>query len=344
MAASVTFDTLRRDIRAGKLANVYLLHGEEGYFIDELLKDFSEILPEADREFNTYTLYAPQVEPQQIIDACRSFPMMSDRQVVILKEAQAVAARDLNKLTSYLENPSPTTLFVIAGRGATVKSTEIVKAVKKGGGVVYEAQKLKTNAIPGLVQTIAKNFGLNIELKSINMLADYIGTDASRLYNEIEKLAFILGVGMTVTPEAIERNIGISKDYNNFELIDALAVRNAEKAFKTVRYFAANPKSNPYPVTASSVFSFFSNLMIAHFTRDKSPSSLMAALGFRWPSQLKSVETGLRHYNAWQVIEIISAIRTFDVRSKGVGSRQPPYELLQDLIFNILTATGNIPS
>lgn len=338
---SVTFDSLRREIRSGKLADVYLIHGEEGYFIDELLKEFVKVLPEADREFNTYTLYGPQTTPQQVIDACRSFPMMADKQVVILKEAQEMPANIISKLKPYLEQPSSTTLLVIAGRGAKVRSAEVSKAVKKGGGVVYEAEKLKPFAIPNLIQTIAKGAGLNIEQKSVTMLADYIGTDAARLYNEIEKLAFILGEGMTITPEAIERNIGISKDYNNFELIDALSVKDSEKAFKTIRYFAINPKANPYVPTTSAIFTYFSNLLIAHFTKDK--SSLMSVLGFRWPSQMKNIETGMRNYNAWQVIEIISAIREYDARSKGVGSRQNAYDLLNDLIYHILTAPGTLP-
>ena len=345
MASATTpnFDSLRKDIRSGKLVPVYLIHGEEAYFVDRLVDEFTALVPEADRDFNLYNLYGTQHTPQQVIDLCRGFPMMADRQIVILKEAQSMAAKDIAKLTPYLEQPSSTTLLVIAGRGDKVKSAETAKAVRKGGGIVFEAAKLKSQAIPAIIESIAKSLGLNIENKSISMLADYIGTDASRLYNELEKLSFILGKGMTVTPEAIERNIGISKDYNNFELIDAFAVKDYPKAIKIVRYFAANPKSNPYVMTATTIFNYFSNLLIAHFTRDKSPSSLLGALSLKWPSQLKPIELGMRNYNAWQAIEIIAAIREFDAQSKGVGSRQNPYSLLQDLVYHIFTAPGTLP-
>ena len=174
------------------------------------------------------------------------------------------------------------------------------------------------------------------------MLRDYIGTDLSRLYNEIGKLALILGPGAMVTPEAIERHIGISKDYNNYELIDAINIRNAAKTFAIVEYFRNNPKNNPTVMTVSSLFNQFSNLLIYHYTKDKSPSGYMDALGFKSPWALKVYETASRNYNVRQTIEIITAIREFDVKSKGLGSRQNEYSLLKDLIFHILTARGII--
>lgn len=174
------------------------------------------------------------------------------------------------------------------------------------------------------------------------MLRDYIGVDLARLYNEIDKLALILGPNAMITPEAVERNIGISKDYNNFELVDAICSRNAAKSFTIVEYFRNNPKNNPTVMTVSSLFGLFQNLLIYQYTRDKSTSGYLDALGFRSQWQLKNYEVAVRHYNVRQTIEIISAIREFDTRSKGIGSRQNEYDLLRTLIFRILTARGII--
>lgn len=341
-AAAVTYASLRQSVIKQQYAPLYLLHGEEGYFIDELVKLFENVIPEAERDFNLYTLYAPQTEIDTVIDTCRRFPMMTDRQVVILKEAQAIRADQLNKLHHYASQPSPTTILVICCRGAQAKGKDLIAAIKKSGGVIFESKKLNERNVDSTITGIVREEGLNIDAKSTAMLRDYIGTDASRLYNEISKLAMILGKGSTITPESIERNIGMSKDFNNFELVEAIAAKDAAKAFRIVEYFKSNPKNNPAVVTAATIFAYFSDLLIAHFTRDKSPSSLMGALGLKWQGQLQRYNTGLRNYNAYKVIEIISAIRRFDANSKGIGSRQNEYALLHDLVFHILTAPGEI--
>ncbi len=337
---SLTFPALRRQIKARQLAPVYLLHGEEGYFIDELVKEFEELVPEEERDFNLYTLYAPESGVETVMDVCRRYPMMAEYQVVIVKEAQAIRADMLNKLHNYVSNPTPTTILVISCRGAQAKGKDLLAAVKKNG-VIFESKKLSEKNILPAISELIKEKQLNIEPKALSMLRDYIGTDLSRLYNEIGKLALILGPGAMVTPEAIERNIGISKD-NNYELIDAINIRNAAKTFAIVEYFRNNPKNNPTVMTVSSLFNQFSNLLIYHYTKDKSPSGYMDALGFKSPWALKVYETASRNYNVRQTIEIITAIREFDVKSKGLGSRQNEYSLLKDLIFHILTARGII--
>lgn len=338
---SLTFPALRRQIKARQLAPVYLLHGEEGYFIDELVKEFEELVPEEERDFNLYTLYAPESGVETVMDVCRRYPMMAEYQVVIVKEAQAIRADMLNKLHNYVSNPTPTTILVISCRGAQAKGKDLLAAVKKNG-VIFESKKLSEKNILPAISELIKEKQLNIEPKALSMLRDYIGTDLSRLYNEIGKLALILDPGAMVTPEAIERNIGISKDYNNYELIDAINIRNAAKTFAIVEYFRNNPKNNPTVMTVSSLFNQFSNLLIYHYTKDKSPSGYMDALGLKSPWALKVYETVSRNYNVRQTIEIITAIREFDVKSKGLGSRQNEYSLLKDLIFHILTARGII--
>lgn len=343
MASSTpTFQELKRQLVARtSLAPVYLLHGEEGYYIDELLKDFEALVPEEERDFNLYVLYAPETGMDAVMDVCHRYPMMAERQVVIVKEAQAIRADHLNKLHSYVERPNPTTVLVIAVRGAQAKGKELLAAVKKNG-VTFEAKRLSERNLVPAISDLIKEKGLNVDPKALSMLRDYIGADLARLYNEIGKLALILGAGAMVTPEAIERNIGISKDFNNFELVDAIVNRNAGKAFAIIEYFRNNPKNNPTVMTVSSLFNQFANLLIYHYTRDKTQAGYMDALGLRATWALRSYETAARNYNVRQTIEIISAIREFDAQSKGIGSRQNEYDLLRDLIFHILTARGII--
>lgn len=340
-APALTYTQLRRDLRAGKIAPVYLLHGEEGYFVDELVKEFERLVPEDERDFNLYVLYAPESGVDTPMDICRRYPIMADRQVVILKEAQAIRSDQLNRLHHYASRPNPSTVFVICSRGASVKGKELTAAVKKNG-VIFTSQKLKERDIIPAISELVKEKNLNIEPKALSMLRDYIGTDLSRLYNEIGKLAFILGEGAMITPESIERNIGISKDYNNFELVEALNTRNAAKAFTIARYFSENPKNNPTVMTVSTLFNHFSNILIYHYTADKTKNGYMNALGFRNEWRLKFFEAAPKAYNVRQTIEIISALRECDTRSKGIGSRQDEYQLLHDLIFRILTARGVI--
>ncbi len=338
---TLAFAQLRQQIRSGHTSPVYLLHGSEGYFTDELVKTFEELVPEEERDFNLYIMYGHEASPEAVVEVCRRFPMMADRIVVILKEAQNMRADQLKKFRKYISDPNPTTVLVIASRGEAVKSKEVLSAIKDMG-VVFESAKLSDRDILPAISALVKEKQLTIDAKALSMLRDHIGSDMSRLYNEIDKLALILGPGSMITPEAVERNIGISKDYNNYELLDAINTRNAAKVFAIVDYFASNPRSNPSAVTATVLFNQFSNLLIYHYTRDKSPSGYMDALGLKSPWALKHYELAARNYNVRQTIEIISAIREFDARSKGIGSRQGEYALLRDLAFRILTSSGII--
>lgn len=340
-SSSITFPELKRRISSGQLDPVYLAHGEEGYYIDEIVKLFENLLPEYDRDFNLYTFYGPETNVDTVMDTCQRLPMMSERQVVILKEAQGVRSDSLNKLHNYASHPNPSTILLIASRGEKIKGKELLDAVKKNG-VVFDSQRVSERNILPVISDLIHEKGLTIDAKALSMLRDYIGTDLARLYNEIGKLAFILGPGAAITPESIERNIGISKDYNNFELIDAINARNAAKALTIVEYFRNNPKNNPTVVTLTVLFNHFSNLLVYHYTNDKTQAGYMDALGLKSPWALRNYETASRAYNVRQTIEIISAIRECDCRSKGIGSRRNEYDLLKDLMIRILTSTGII--
>lgn len=340
-SSEITFSQLKKLIAERKLAPLYLLHGEEGYYIDEIVKEFEELLPEEERDFNLYTIYGPETGVESIMDVCQRLPMMAERQVVIVKEAQAIRADALNKLHFYAERPNPSTVLVIACRGDKAKGKDLIAAIKKNG-IVFESKKVTERNLLPVISDLIKDKKMSVDPKALSMLRDYIGTDISRLYNEIDKLSFILGPGAMITPEAIERNIGISKDYNNFELVDAINSRNAAKAMTIEEYFRNNPKNNPTVMTMSTLFNHFSNLLIYHYTRDKSQSGYMDALGLKSPWALKNYEVASRAYNVRQTIEIISALRECDCRSKGIGSRQNEYDLLKDLLFRILTSQGII--
>lgn len=344
MAAAITFDSLRRSVQSGNLVPVYLLHGKEGYFIDELIKTFEKVLPEEDRDYGLTNIYAPQVsDPQSIIDICRQIPMMTDRQIVIVREAQTARADFVDKLARYASSPTPSTVLVVASRGDKIKGKEFAKAVTASGGIVFESKEVYASQVPALIGQYIKAKGLNAEPKAIEMLGDFIGTNLSRLYNEIDKLTEILGKGAMVTPEAVERNIGISKDYNNFELVDAIAAHDVAKMMRIAAYFEANQRQNPYVVTVASIFGFFADLLQAYYAKDRSDRGIEQELGLKNSFALKRIKLGMQNYNAFKIIEIIDAIRQYDAMSKGSGSRQDPYKMLGDLLFHIATAPGKLP-
>lgn len=337
--ASITYDELVMRLNKKDYAPVYVLSGEEGYFIDRLVERFESIIPDADKDFNLYTMYAPEVELSVVEEACRRYPMMSDYQVVIVKEAQETK-ENFDKLSNYASQPNPATILVICFRGAKAKGTKLLAAMATHGGVVFESKKLTEKSVGPTISRFIKEKGLNVEPKGLVMLRDYVGLDLSKIYNEIEKLTVALPQGATVTPGVIEKHIGISKVYNNFELVSALANKNTDSAFKIVRYFRLNPKNNPVVVTLGTLWTFFSNLMVMHYSRDKSDAGLCASIGRKGTWLPDDYKRGLNNYSPWQLIEISRAIREADCRSKGIDSRMDSYDLLNDLVFHILTATG----
>ncbi len=338
---AVTFDDLCKRLALRQYAPVYLLHGEEGYYIDALLDRFERIVPDAEKDFNQYVLYAPEVDMDSVIDLCRRCPMMSDRQVVILKEAQAVNALTLNRLHTYASRPTPSTILVVACRGAVAKGKDLIPAVRKNG-VVFESKKVRESGAETLVAERIRQLHLLPDPKAVAMIREHVGTDISRLFNEIDKLGALLPPGAEVTPEVVERHIGISKDYNNFELVDAVAARDAARVFRIADYFAANPKNNSAIASAAMLFGYFSDLLICQFSSDRSERGLMDALQAKSAWAIRKYQLGLTKYNAWQSIEIIGALRDFDRKSKGCGSRQDEYSLFRELVFHILSAPGKI--
>lgn len=340
--AAVTFEDLRRKIKSGKLDPLYIIHGEEGYYADVLARDFEEALPEEDRVFNQHVLYASEIEPGAVMDLCARYPMGGDRQMIIVKECQAARADSVNRFHKYFRNPTPTTTLVLIFRGADAKGKELMTAAK-ASATVFQSKKATDYTTPGLIQNYIREKGMKADQKSVAMLHEFIGNNLSRLFNEIDKLALILGNGATITPEAVERNIGISKDYNGFELVDAVAARDAAKVMRITQYFASNPKATATPIITASLFNFFSDLLICFYSKDKTEKGLMDALGAKSAFAVRKFRTGMSRYNAFQVIEAINALREFDVKSKGRGSRENEWDLLRELMYRLLTAPGRLP-
>lgn len=347
MAETLTADIIRKALRKGDVAPVYLLHGEEGFYTDLIAKEMEGLVAPDDRDFDLTMLYATETEPAAVVEAARRYPIMSARQVVIVREVQEgckprfTPTAYLNALAQYVKSPSATTVLCLCFRGAQAKGAEFMKALKEGGGVALESKKLNEKMVATTVSNFITGKGLTADPKALAMLCDFVGTDLSRLYNEVDKLTVTLGPNARVTPEAVERNIGISKEYNNFEFVAAVARHDTVKVFKILRRFAADPKTNPPQVLVVNLFNLFSNLMVAQYAQDKSERGLMQELGFRFPMQLTDVRNAMKWCGPWQTIEIISLIREFDAASKGNGSRQDAFDLLHDLCFHILNPIGS---
>ncbi|MCB4797572.1 DNA polymerase III subunit delta [Neotamlana laminarinivorans] len=323
------------DIKNRQLKPIYFLMGEEPYYIDKI-SDFIEktILTEEERGFNQMVLYGRDVTVEDIVSNAKRFPMMSEYQVVIVKEAQDLS-RNIEKLSSYAQNPQPTTILVVNYKYKKIdKRKSLYKTLKKTG-VIFESKKLYENQVADWIRRVLSPKKYAITPKAAQMLVEFLGTDLSKINNELEKLQIILPKGTEITPTHIEENIGISKDYNNFELRKAVGERNIKKAYSIVNYFANNPKDNPMIVTVALLFNFFSQLLYFHGLSDKSPRNVASALKIN-PYFVNEYIAAARNYPMRKVSAIVGVLREFDVKSKGVNANAVPQgDLLKELLFKI---------
>ena len=342
---TVTFTALSKEIKSGKFRNIYVLQGEEPYYIDRLQQLIIDTaLTEDQRDFNLTLFYGNNTNVRDVISTCCQYPAFSQYKVVVVREAQLIPKQpghkdDFDIFASYAERPLASTILVICHKGATLKSKPFTDALKANkSGVIFDSNKVKEGRdLEGLIVNYANSLECNIDHKATSMLADHIGTDIARLFSELDKLAMLTDDN-NITPELIERNIGISKDFNNFELEEALSKRDAEKAFRIVDYFERNPKNNPSVVSVAIIFSFFSNVLLAATARDKSPEGIMAVVGARSQWRARKFIEAAQVYNTRSLINIIAFLRECDTRSKGIGSRQDSYALLKELVYKILHA------
>lgn len=322
------------DIKAGNIQPIYFLMGEEPYYIDKL-SDFIEqnVLTEEEKGFNQTVLYGRDVTIDDIVSTAKRYPMMAERQVVIVKEAQDLS-RTLDKIESYATNPMESTVLVFCYKYKTLDKRKKVTKLLAQKGLVYESKKLYENQVGDWIKRVLAGKKYSIEPKATAMLVEFLGTDLSKINNELEKLQIILPVGSTINPHHIEENIGFSKDFNNFELLNALGSRNQAKAFQIAHYFANNPKANPLIVTTSTVFGFFVKILRYHGLKDKNPSKVASVLGIN-QYFLKDYDVALRNYPMKKVSQIISSLREVDVKSKGVGANLTQSDLLKEMLFKI---------
>ncbi|MDR2816994.1 MAG: DNA polymerase III subunit delta [Proteiniphilum sp.] len=339
MAASTqsSFNTIRNDILHRHFKPLYLFMGDESYFIDVLTELLSDtVLTETEKDFNMLTFYGVDADVNLIIASARRFPMMAEYQLIIVKEAQNLD--NFEQLDLYAKNPMPSTIMAINYKHGTVdKRKAVVKSILKTGEV-FESKKLYENQIPAFIQSWLKDKEIAIDEKSAQMLTDFVGNDISKLIPQLQKLEVALPDGQRrINSELIEKNIGISKDYNNFELQKAIISKNIVTANRIVDYFDKNPKDNPMMATIAVLFNYFSSLLECYWLPLKDEQSIMNALNMRSAYFVRDYMVGLRNYSAQKVMEIISDLRTFDARSKGVDNVSASQgDLLKELVYRIM--------
>lgn len=324
-----------KDLKAGTTHPVYFLMGDEAYFIDKVADYIQDnLLNEAEREFDQQVLYGNDVTMEQVVDAAKQFPMMSQRQVIILREAQLI--RQLDSLAYYVEQPLASTILVIVYRKSLDKRSKLYKSLSKKGAT-FSSEKLKDYQIKGWISSYVREQGKVINDRSAELMAEFLGNDLSKIANEVRKLLITLPPGSkAITDEHIEKNIGISKEFNNFELQDALVRRDVLKANRIIDYFAKNPSKNPMVLTLSSLFGFFSNMMAIYYLPNKSDANIASALHVH-PYVAKKLLSATRSYSAGKVFNIIALLREYDARSKGVDNVSVSHgELLKELVFKIV--------
>jgi DNA polymerase-3 subunit delta len=333
---AATFEEIMSDLKNRIYKPVYFLAGEESYYIDLITNYIEEnVLPEAEKAFNQMLMYGDDTTIPSVIETARRFPMMSNHQVIIVKEAQSM--KKIDDLAYYLEKPLLSTILVFNYKYKVLdKRTKLYKLID-GSAVYFESNRLKDYQVPAWIDRYLMKKGIKTEPNASAMLTEYLGTDLLKIVNELDKLLINLPAGrQMITTELIEKNIGISKDYNNFELQKAIGEKNILKANTIVRYFADNPKDNPLTLTIASLFSYFTKVLTYHYLADKSKNNVASVLKIN-PFFVKDYETTAAKYGVKKTVDIINLLRSYDMKSKGFGDlSSTPGDLLKELVFRIL--------
>jgi DNA polymerase III subunit delta len=334
MAAN--FEEIMSDLKNRIYKTVYFLAGEEPYYIDLITNYIEEkVLPDSEKSFNQMVLYGEDTTVPAIIETSRRFPMMSNHQVIIVREAQSL--KKIEDLAYYVEKPLHSTILVINYKYKTLdKRTKLYKLIDSHA-VYFESNRLRDYQVPAWIERYLMVKGIKAEPNASALLTEYLGTDLHKIVNELDKLLINLPAGkQIITNNLIEKNIGISKDYNNFELQKAIGEKDIMKANMIVHYFADNPKDNPINLTVASLFSFFTKLLTYHYLTDKSKNNVAAILKIN-PFFVRDYESAASRFSVKKIIEIISLLRTYDLKSKGFGNvSSSPGDLLKELVFKIL--------
>lgn len=326
------------DLKQKRYAPVYFLCGAEPYFIDQV-SDYIEdnVLDDSEKGFNQMVIYGKETTMEEILENAKRYPMMAEHQVIIVKEAQHLV-KQLAKLESYVENPQTTTILVFAYKYKTPDGRSKITKLLKKHAVYMESKPLYENKVPAFVTGRLKEMGYQIDPNATRMLVEYLGTDLGKINNELSKLAIVHSKDRPITPQVIEDNIGISKDYNNFELRKAMGMRDVVKVHQIINYFADNPKDNPLVLTTAQLYSFFTQLLKVHTIKDKNNSQAVARAAGVNPFFVQEIITAAKNYPMKYCSRAIKIIRDMDVKSKGVGTHQANHhDLLKEALVNIMS-------
>lgn len=340
----MTASDIIKDIKARKFKPVYLLHGEEPYYIDQIIHYMEDhILNDMEKGFNQTVLYGKDTDMATILNAAKRYPMMSDYQLIVVKEAQDLkwtketegSSKEAEFVQNYFENPLSSTILVLGYKYANFdKRKKIFKSVTKSG-LVFQSDPVRDYKLAQWIEELVKEKGMKIAPQAAALMAEYLGTDLSKISNEIEKLSLNISKETTIDTDLVQRNIGISKEYNVFELQKALASRNVLKSNQIINYFADNPKANPMVMVMANLNSYFSKILKYHYLQNKNDAA--KELGVN-PYFVKDYEMAARNYNLNKTFDIISLLREYDLKSKGVDStgNVTDGELLKELLFKMI--------
>ncbi len=331
------FKQIENDIKSKKFSPIYLLMGEEEFYIDYLTNLITEnSISKSEKEFNYNVLYGKETDVDELISICKKFPLMSNYQVVVLKEAQDLS-RTIDQLVGYANNFLESTILIINYKHKSLDRRKSLYKLISKNGVVFESKRLYENQVQQWITDQLNNKSIKISNKAVAMIVDFLGTDLSKINNELSKLIQLKKDLKEISENEIEKYIGISKEYNNFELRNAISEKNTFKAFQIADYFSKNPNSNPLVVTISMVFDFFSKLLLYH-ANDSLPDSKKAFIMKINPYFIKEYNRASKNYSIKRVTQVISIIREYDLKSKGSGVKNTSHlDLLKEMIVRIVS-------
>lgn len=336
--AGITYDDIARDVKAGNISPVYCLMGEEPFYIDRLEALITEkVMPMENRDFDMELLYGSDVDGIRVADSCRQFPMLGGKRLIVVREAQQMRA-GLEALAAYCQKPMDTAVLVLCHKNGTIDRRKALGKAVAARGTVFESKRVYDSAMPAFIRKYLKTQHKEIDEQAIQMLVTHVGTDLSRMSGELDKLAIALPEGESrVTALLVEEQTGVSKEFNNFELLGALAVKSKSQAAQIVKYYNSNARSFSLPTTLSMMFTFFADLMQAYYSPDRSEHGLAEWLGMPEWKVRREIVPAMRNYTGRRVMEILSMIREADAKGKGVGGcRTAPGEILLELVYAIL--------
>lgn len=335
--AGITFDTVAHDVKAGKISPLYCLMGDEPFYIDRLESIITQkVMPESNRYFDMELLYGSDVDGMRVADSCRQFPMLGEKRLVVVREAQQMRAGQ-DALAAYCQNPMDTTVLVLCHKSGKMDTRKALGKAISANGVIFESKRVYDSALPSFIKGYLKDKGKEIDEKAVQMLVEHVGADLTRMSSELDKLTIAIPEESRVTSAIVEDQTGMSKDFNNYELLGALAEKSKSQAAQIVKYYNNNPRSFALPATLSLMFAFYADLMQAYYSPDKSENGIAEWLGMPNWKVRREIMPAMRNYSGRRVMNILSMIRETDAKGKGVGGcRTAPGELLLELVFAIL--------